>query len=102
MDWLEEIVDVITDCPANSSDLSPIEVLWAILKKLVRRMKPQTLQEEKSALLGAWSDSDEAPVLPRESRGINFQSALAGDRTTHPEELSGGESCTRAMDTGGG
>jgi hypothetical protein len=53
MDWLEETVDVFTDCPANSLDISPREVLWAILKKLVRRMKLQTLQEQKRGLLGA-------------------------------------------------
>jgi hypothetical protein len=52
MDWLGETVDVITDCAANSPDLSPIKLLCEILKKLVRRMKWQKLQELKNGLLG--------------------------------------------------
>jgi hypothetical protein len=55
LDWLDEIVDVITDCLANSPDVLPIELLWRILKKRVARMKRQTLQELKSALTSAWS-----------------------------------------------
>jgi hypothetical protein len=43
------------DWPANSPGVSPTELLWAILKKLVRQMKRQTLQGLKSALLGAQS-----------------------------------------------
>jgi transposase len=62
LDWLEESVDVIVDWPANSPDLSPIELLWAILKKLVRRMKPQTIEEVKGALLAAWSMIPQATI----------------------------------------
>jgi hypothetical protein len=46
---------VVTDCPANSPDVSPIDVLCMMLKKLVRRMRQQTFQELKSALPGAKS-----------------------------------------------
>jgi hypothetical protein len=35
--------------------------------------------------------SNEAPLLPRESWGINFQSVVRGDRTIRPEELLGGQ-----------
>jgi hypothetical protein len=38
MDWLEASVDLIVDWPAISPDLSPIELVWAILKKLIRRI----------------------------------------------------------------
>jgi hypothetical protein len=48
---LEESVDVIMDWPVNLADLSVIEVLWAILKKLVRRTQPKTIDELKSALV---------------------------------------------------
>jgi hypothetical protein len=55
MNWLEETVDVIMNWPVNSADVSSIESWWAIFKKLVRRMKRQTFQEQKSVLLSAWS-----------------------------------------------
>jgi hypothetical protein len=55
MDWVEETVDVVTDWPANSPDVSLTKLLRVILKKLVRRMKRETLQEQKSGLLGACS-----------------------------------------------
>jgi transposase len=55
LDWLEESADVIMDWPPNSPDLSPIELIWAILKKLVRKVKPQTIEELKSSLLAAWA-----------------------------------------------
>jgi hypothetical protein len=51
MDCLEETVDVITDCPASLPDVSPVEFLWAMLQKLLRRMTRQTLQELKGMLL---------------------------------------------------
>jgi hypothetical protein len=55
LDWLEESVDVIVNWPPNSPDLSLRETLWAILKKLVRKVKPQTIEELKNSLLVAWA-----------------------------------------------
>jgi hypothetical protein len=55
VDWLEENLDLITDWPANSPDLSPIELLWAILKKLVTLIKPETREELKNVLITAWA-----------------------------------------------
>jgi transposase len=55
LDPLEKSVDVIVDWPPNSPDLSPIELSCAILKKLVRKVKPQTIEELKSSLLAAWA-----------------------------------------------
>jgi hypothetical protein len=53
-DRLEESVDVIVDWPASSADLSPIELLWAILKN-GRRRQPQPINELKNALIAAWT-----------------------------------------------
>jgi hypothetical protein len=53
LDWLEESITVIVDWSANSGELSPIELLWAILKKLVERISSQTIGELGSALLKA-------------------------------------------------
>jgi hypothetical protein len=55
LDWLEESVDVIVDWPPNSPDLSPIEILWAILKKMVSRTNPRTVEDLETALIAAWS-----------------------------------------------
>jgi hypothetical protein len=50
LDWLKESINVIVDWPANSPDLSSIEVL----KKLVDEINPQTIEDLKAALIGAW------------------------------------------------
>jgi transposase len=55
LDWLEESVDLIVDWPANSPDLSPIELLWAILKQLIKRIRPDTIEDLKNALIAAWA-----------------------------------------------
>jgi hypothetical protein len=49
-DWLEEKYDMIHDWPANSLNLSQIELLWAILKRFVRKLRPQTAPKFKLAL----------------------------------------------------
>jgi hypothetical protein len=55
LDWLEESVDVIVDWQLNSPDLSPIELLWPILKKFARTVKLHMIEELKSSLLAAWA-----------------------------------------------
>jgi hypothetical protein len=54
MDWLEESVDVLSGWPANSPDLNPIELLWAILKAAVSRLRPQTIDGLKEVLQASW------------------------------------------------
>jgi hypothetical protein len=54
LDSLEESVDV-HGWPANSPDLSQIEVLWTILKKLVKRINSQTIEDLKATLVAAWA-----------------------------------------------
>jgi hypothetical protein len=52
--WLRERCRVIDDWPANSPDLSPIEMLWAIMKRIVWKLKPKTIHDLKTALQAAW------------------------------------------------
>jgi hypothetical protein len=85
VNWLEETVDAITYYPANSPDVSQIELLREILKKLVRQMKRQTLQELKSALLDAlsWIPQD---TIDRLCKG--FQTRLQLCLVNHGDSIS--------------
>jgi transposase len=51
LDWLEESLDLIVGWPANLPDLSLIELLWAILEKLIRKIKPSTIEELNNTLI---------------------------------------------------
>jgi hypothetical protein len=51
LDWPGESVDLIVEWPANSPDLLLIELLCAILKKLIRQVKPSTIEELNNALI---------------------------------------------------
>jgi transposase len=62
IDWLEGNCDVIIDWPANSPDLSPIELLWAILKKIVSALAPQSIEELKQILIQAWDSIDQSTI----------------------------------------
>jgi hypothetical protein len=41
LDLLEENVDVIVDWPSSSPDMWMMELLWAILKNVVRKVRPE-------------------------------------------------------------
>jgi transposase len=49
LERLEENCDLIVNWPSNSPNLSPIELLWAILKRIVNKFAPQTIEELKTA-----------------------------------------------------
>jgi hypothetical protein len=55
IDWIEECLDLISDWPANSPDLNPIELLWAILKHAVAALNPKAIDELREVLLQAWN-----------------------------------------------
>jgi hypothetical protein len=54
LEWLEEKCDLVVDWPSKSPNLSPIQLLWAILKRIVNKFAPQTIEELKTALLESW------------------------------------------------
>jgi transposase len=54
LDWIEQYCDLLSGWPANSPDLSPIELLWAILKHAVAALRPETVAQLKEVLQEAW------------------------------------------------
>jgi hypothetical protein len=109
--WLEESVDVIVDWPANSPDLSPIELLWTILKKLVKRINPENMEELKSAVIVTRALIPQATIdklcqrfqtplefcLARGSESIS-NDLLANFRASRPEEFSDWEPGLNSVD----
>jgi hypothetical protein len=85
MDWLEAVCNVLTGWPANSPDLSPIELCWAILKKVVAVLNPQTLAELATALETAWDG-----ILPETIDKLckSFQTRLAMCRDRGGKSIS--------------
>jgi hypothetical protein len=73
LEWPEERADVILDWPANSPGLSPIEVLWAVHKTLVKQFDPQNMEERKSAAAAACALIPQATI---DSLSRGFQTPL--------------------------
>ena len=51
----ENFTNLLDKWPANSPDLSPIEVLWAILKEKLHERKHKTLDQLKKHLVFLWN-----------------------------------------------
>jgi hypothetical protein len=54
VDWIEENCDFLSNWPANSPDLNPIETLWAVLKHSMPKLKPKTVDALKEVVQQAW------------------------------------------------
>ena len=54
-DFLQQAAIPVTDWPPLSPDLNPIENVWALLKRRIRKIRPQTIRELETAILDSWS-----------------------------------------------
>ncbi len=52
--FLQENVPAIMDWPFNSSDLNPIENLWAIVKRNVKLWQPQNIGDLENFMKEKW------------------------------------------------
>jgi hypothetical protein len=52
--YIEEEIKLIRDLPLNSPAISPIEMLWAILKRIIAERQPKTLDELRTVLVEEW------------------------------------------------
>jgi transposase len=88
VDWLEESVDLIVDWPANSPDLNPIELLWAVLKSAVRKFRPQTIEALKAVLQAAWNCISQRTIdLLTDSFPARLQACLDADGRSISNDL---------------
>jgi len=53
-DWMEMFAPNAINAPPNSPDLNPIEMIWAILKNGIEKLKPDNIDELKKYILGEW------------------------------------------------
>ena len=53
--YLRRRVRYINKWPPNSPDLNPIEMVWAVMKDLVKAQCPKTLEELQQAIILAWN-----------------------------------------------
>jgi hypothetical protein len=53
IEWHKEDCNMSPERLVNSPKLSPMEILWAILKKTAANMKPKTIKGLKTTLFAA-------------------------------------------------
>jgi hypothetical protein len=79
-DWIEENCKLLAQWPVNSPDLNGIELLWAILKSIISKLKPSSIGELKQVLLNAWNSIPQSTIDRLcESFGTRLQFYLESD-----------------------
>jgi hypothetical protein len=80
IDWIEDDCDLRARWPADSPDLNPTELLWAILKNIVSQLKLSNFGELKQILLDARNSIPQSTIDRLcESFGTKLQFCLESD-----------------------
>ena len=56
IDELSKIMNILPNWPPNSPDLNPIELLWGIIKKILRKKAISTIDEFRSMINEIWEN----------------------------------------------
>ncbi len=73
--WLRSRRVRVLNWPACSTDLSPIENIWRIIKRKIRQRQPQTLQHLKTYIRQEW-DQIPTPKLQKLITMVNMPPSL--------------------------
>jgi hypothetical protein len=53
---LKRLCFILPGCAPDSPDLDPIEMIWTIMKRRVKREAPQTKQKLQKVIAGVWNE----------------------------------------------
>ena len=73
LEYLKKYVKIVPGWPPNSPDLNPIEIIWAIIK---RKLKKETINPEENLipiLQDIWKIIDEEIIIPFFLQIVVFQ-----------------------------
>jgi hypothetical protein len=59
MELLRPLCLILPGWPPNSPDLNPIEIIWAIMKRRVKELQPQTEEALKAVISRVWDELDQ-------------------------------------------
>jgi hypothetical protein len=62
IEWLQKKTPLIKNWPPNSPDLSPIEMIWGILKRKLAERQPKNLEEFKGIIRREYNNIPQATI----------------------------------------
>jgi transposase len=98
-EWLNDLCLILPGWPPNSPDLNPIEIVWAIMKLRIKKLRPKTRGELIQVINTVWNELNQEVLdrlvlsfrrrleLVRKARGRSISPYLSSHRTEpNPED----------------